>query len=675
MNHDVEHNKDSASSIDRRLSEMHQSIQETQHAIRSQPEIFRHIFKSISPYDRQLQPIGERPSVPWYPSSGIFVPPVRPFSSQSHDRADSLEILPAASPAENNQGKVPELDYKNHVTLRSHGSFVTCEPTSSFEASSNFFPELYTTGPQLLTSSLIVTSSKEAYSSIHSRINYYRVIYLKSPRQWSRLNISIEFCSSSRYWAATELSRHGNISPGHFTPVCSLPQSLLKQVQDYLSEADDHQENANIQLCLSAEDIIQKQQSQHRRNPLQSSLMTAELPNIVQSILIFLDDLGCQRYCESQIIQVGTLQPPIHFASLINGILVCETKFAHNCPSHKDLYNIQVLRGMDGIPGFAKLVGIVVDQSGKHLKSYLIEFPHTKWDFISDLVTKTNVIPWERREKWARQVVEGVCQIHCKTFVVGTLSRGRTPIIVDSYDRVQFWSFEKQFVLGSGRDRYYPPEYAHFKNLSPSTSEAECPSMTQKADIFFLGMVLCNLAMGYPAPRSSPVRMGEKQRLTIPFELFEQRGLDDPTALPSLPDSIPKYYRDIIDECRSVVPNDRPAAWRLLERFPAETESAYPGVEDSRPGSINLSSLIKLFGVQICCNYCKNGAQEFVFHCNICDDGDFDICLRCYNQGLHCYEGDHLLIEMELTESQGWIVTKRYHSGVRRSGKRDIVEL
>ena len=69
---------------------------------------------------------------------------------------------------------------------------------------------------------------------------------------------------------------------------------------------------------------------------------------------------------------------------------------------------------MSGVSGFAKLVGIVVDTTGKYLKSYLVDLPRTTWRLIFDEVTHDRFIPWKRGEKWAKQLVKGVSQVHSK---------------------------------------------------------------------------------------------------------------------------------------------------------------------------------------------------------------------------------------------------------------------
>jgi len=308
------------------------------------------------------------------------------------------------------------------------------------------------------------------------------------------------------------------------------------------------------------------------------------------------------------------------------------------------------------------------------LKSYLVEFPQTKWKLLSDLVTDHSVIPWERREHLAKQLVEAVRQLHSKSFVIGLLWRIRPPIVVDSYDHLYLWDFDKQFAMNSPRSCCFPPEYARFRHIAPAY-ETDLPSVTAKADIFCLGMALWYLSMGYPSLRFNEESLEEMKNKTIPFEFQKE---DCPIVLPALPDTIPKWYRDIIVECRSVNPNDRPPAWRILnEKFPQKTNFEYPQNDPSggvRSMELRLSSIQKTFAKHIRCCHCWQGVKETLFHCNLCEDRDFDLCVSCYSQGLHCYNEGHLLAEFVERESS-WIISKRYHSLVRSSGEREIIEL
>lgn len=228
---DLRYNKDSALSFSRTLSEIHHSILETQNTVRSQPDIFRNIMHSRSSYDRQLQlqPIPQQTPLPWLPSRGSLEPLIHTFSSLRPLSIDSPGKS-LALVADKHQEEVTEQDVTDQDFPLSHGSFRACNSTSTFESSPTFFPEIYTTNPRLPASSIIVTCSNELSSSTQYRTNYYRILYLKSPRQWSRMNIATQIPSSSRYWTATRLSQHEHTSSGFFVIgfECSLPQSLLK---------------------------------------------------------------------------------------------------------------------------------------------------------------------------------------------------------------------------------------------------------------------------------------------------------------------------------------------------------------------------------------------------------------------------------------------------------------
>jgi next-to-BRCA1 protein 1 len=52
------------------------------------------------------------------------------------------------------------------------------------------------------------------------------------------------------------------------------------------------------------------------------------------------------------------------------------------------------------------------------------------------------------------------------------------------------------------------------------------------------------------------------------------------------------------------------------------------------------------------CNNCDNPMADEHYHCNICDDGDFDLCDKCVNAGIHCPGESHWLIKRFVKEGQ-----------------------
>ena len=383
--------------------------------------------------------------------------------------------------------------------------------------------------------------------------------------------------------------------------------------------------------------------------------------------LAFLDDLGCPRYRQQDVVQIELLDPPNRFLSCLSGRVVFETMFARTIPSSGLLYTIKVLHCLRDHPAFAKLIGVVTNESRTQLVSYLIEFPMAQ-SRLQDKMRDPS-ISWQRREKWARQLVEGVAMVHSKGYVVGNLLSPWVPVVIDESDCVQFWYFRQKHIVGRREGGYYPPEFLHLKNCPTTIAEADCPNLTSKTDIYNLGLLLWLLAENKPRSHRAPLCI--RQQCSDQTDC-EKRHFSC-IALPSLPETIPQYYREMVDACRSDNVEDRPAARSLLKRFPRLDEPLFSRARTPTLENTNLRGLGKGIRGSVGCNVCNAFAVERFFHCNVCETNDFDLCYRCYIAGRHCHQEDHLLVEMK--KIGGWKVPWRYHSKVQSSGHRDVFEL
>lgn len=54
----------------------------------------------------------------------------------------------------------------------------------------------------------------------------------------------------------------------------------------------------------------------------------------------------------------------------------------------------------------------------------------------------------------------------------------------------------------------------------------------------------------------------------------------------------------------------------------------------------------------VCCNSCDRAVPDAHFHCSTCDDGDFDLCQDCVDQGITCYGEGHWLIRRTIKDGQ-----------------------
>ena len=542
-------------------------------------------------------------------------------------------------------------------------------PATPLETSHHFFPETYTLESEVPRSCLVVNTAYEQFSRADAKTNVYKLLYLNSPRQWRWLTLSIEIPCSSRYWTVTQITQgeYRKWLGPNVVRAALMPQSLVTKIQDFLCRSGDTEDDTKLRLCLSNGDTIQ-QNSQIATNDATLPIPTSSAPSL--DALNYLHDLGCVRYVERQVTQIELVELPNCFASSIDGTLVYEIKSRDSTPSFEFLYSIQVLHCMEGVSGFAKLIGVVTDNGGKHLKSYLIEFPKARWNILQ-LAAKPS-IPWERRERWAIQIIQGISQIHKKGFVLGGLTMYSFPVILDLTDTVHFWFFKKKFRPGRTVGAYYPPELVHVRNMSSTTSEADIPNVTPKTDIFHLGLLLWLMAENKPITRASPVCMREGCD-TLKASCCDLSHVE-PVDLPQLPENVPLYYRNIVKLCRAAKPNDRPAARELLGMFPIASnvpeQSMLRAPYSSDMGTWGDGLRV---GKTFCCNCAERVLRLPAFHCNVCKLGDFDLCQACYEGGAHCYDDHHLLVELGNIGRR--TVARKYHTCVKSSGIRDVVDL
>ncbi|KAL8993481.1 MAG: hypothetical protein Q9169_006313 [Polycauliona sp. 2 TL-2023] len=393
----------------------------------------------------------------------------------------------------------------------------------------------------------------------------------------------------------------------------------------------------------------------------------------LSEVLNTLHDWQCRRFVESQITQLELIEAPNVFASIVSGIRVHEVKCREVHPSPEFLYDIRAFHCMDGAPGFTKFIGVVTDDGGIYLKGYLLDFPEARWNLIQ--MAGTPSIAWERREKWAFQLIQGLSQMHRQGFVVGGLTTWAAPLIVEHTDSVQFWYLKQHVVAGQKFGAYYPSEFRYVRDMSPTADTADSPLVTSKMDIFHLGLMFWLLAENEPITRTSPVCM--RKNCDSANDDSCDLSHAEPITLPQLPASVPQYFRDMIDDCRAEEPSSRPAAWELLQRFPAASDRLQQleigGSQIPQwPGSGTLETGFRRSKVS--CDFCDSSPLSLpIFHCKVCDIDNFDLCQACFEAGRHCYEKDHYLVE--IGKKGSFISPRKYHSSIKSSGNRHVIEL
>ncbi|KAG0651986.1 ZZ-type zinc finger-containing [Hyphodiscus hymeniophilus] len=127
-------------------------------------------------------------------------------------------------------------------------------------------------------------------------------------------------------------------------------------------------------------------------------------------------------------------------------------------------------------------------------------------------------------------------------------------------------------------------------------------------------------------------RWGQSQASVVPSSCCSTSKRD----IPSKPQEAPKMSNTNIPITRGCAARDR---WF----------AELAGVYDDRQNAIRnrtgipVPSPINIFSVY--CNNCEAAIPDEHYHCSTCDDGDFDLCQGCVENGVTCKDDDHWMIK------------------------------
>ena len=219
------------------------------------------------------------------------------------------------------------------------------------------------------------------------------------------------------------------------------------------------------------------------------------------------------------------------------------------------LYEINALHSLRYSDHVIRFFGIVVDDDAEYVKGLLIDYAEegALVDIIWDSCKEADLhIPWHTKERWARQIVNGLADIHESGFVQGDFTLSN--IVIDEFGDAKLIDINRRGCPVG----WEPPE---------ATSLIESGTRITmyigvKSDLFQLGMVLWGLAM----EEDEPERFGRPLKL----------GPDV---------NVPEWYRQMTDICLHSDPRMRRQASSLLHMFPPAR--MHPVENDVDQGSVS----------------------------------------------------------------------------------------
>ncbi|GAB1318829.1 hypothetical protein MFIFM68171_09039 [Madurella fahalii] len=206
------------------------------------------------------------------------------------------------------------------------------------------------------------------------------------------------------------------------------------------------------------------------------------------------------------------------------------------------LYEINALNALHPARNVIQFYGVVVDDSGEHVTGLLISYAE-RGALIDVIYDHNHSLPWPARERWARQIVAGLSEIHEAGFVQGDFTLSN--IVIDENEDAKIIDINRRGCpIG-----WEPPE------ATPLIESNQRISMYigVKSDLYQLGMVLWALA----TEEDEPEAYGRPLKIEPDVQ-------------------VPAWYRRIVETCLSANPRDRINASQLLSWFPdPEEESQY----------------------------------------------------------------------------------------------------
>ncbi|KAF9893780.1 hypothetical protein FE257_009950 [Aspergillus nanangensis] len=206
------------------------------------------------------------------------------------------------------------------------------------------------------------------------------------------------------------------------------------------------------------------------------------------------------------------------------------------------LYEINALHALHDNPNVVHVEGIVVDDENEIVKGLLISFAE-KGALVDLLYEERGSISWDRRERWARQIVHGLSGIHEAGYVQGDFTLSN--IVVDANDDAKIIDINRRGCPVG----WEPPEIA----AKIESNQRISMYIGVKTDLYQLGMTLWALA----------TEEDEPERQARPLVLTEEM-------------LVPDYYRHIVSICLSLFPQHRLSAKELLNFFPCQILTTEP---------------------------------------------------------------------------------------------------
>ena len=484
---------------------------------------------------------------------------------------------------------------------------VTGSPNPYFESSALFCPEQYTLDrlfdERIFLSAMIQSQEDE-------RAQKYFIDFVYEPRKWRGV---VVLATPQTKWTQL-LLRYSIINIG-FGMRKKLPGVIHESLSKLLPTLDLFDSVTSITLPFSQDNsgalVVDLDEVEMAEDMTEVALCCED------QIMLDIEDLDCAQFLESEIITQYHLSSP-YFVVWVESQSCIERKapFRGARPQDRSSFqefcdDLKLNSSLRGCSGVVQLIGVVLDDTRRHLRSYLHESLSTNIEAIFESAAhQGEIIPWHIREAWAQQIITAVYEVH---------QRGIAPVLVSSY-MISIRANGSAMIL----PRSPRPSDNLNGHLAPELRESGRKKRLQetskfRTDIFRLGLILWQLAEHQETLSNflcAKYNCTERPRCacTAPHR--------DPIELPDCSAHVPAYFSKMIKLCRARDPKARPSARQLLDSFPHGTV----GRTKEPTAQAILQKFPPLEYSAVYCDECGARIMKTYYPFNICVNGGFDLC-------------------------------------------------
>ncbi|AEO66986.1 7c61546a-48a8-419c-95e4-b6add6a16e5a [Thermothielavioides terrestris] len=364
-----------------------------------------------------------------------------------------------------------------------------------------------------------------------SKREKFFVTYRQHEHLWRRVTISVD------YRDAPENSLEAELSRAQYQRDKSA--KIYEAIRDSLPEIDFYNSVTNLKL------------------ETKDGRLHVHVVEDVNEIIIY-PPVRMVRHMNCRLVKQREIHFDAHMSGFVykvrvHGKLLIKKEIPGPESVDEFLYEINALNQLRDAKNVIRFYGVVVDDREEHVTGLLIDYA-ARGALIDVIYDNERSLPWPIREKWARQIVGGLSEIHEAGFVQGDFTLSN--IVIDENDDAKIIDINRRGCpIG-----WEPPE----ATALIETNQRISMYIGVKSDLYQLGMVLWALATQEDEP-----------------EAFARPLKIDPDV------QVPPWYRRVVDTCLSADPRNRVQALQLLTWFPEPEGDTQRGRPNGFANSVN----------------------------------------------------------------------------------------